>query len=143
MFVFELCGVVSGVTETFSIQKSKKQEQIARRQEEIKKEMDERKKQDEQRRNEKRRSVSRHSHRESQSPPPLLQRSSSPPIPTMRGRGEEADQAGEVGGTRPPSPGVVESLHSLRQNIQRRRESLQYQEEEERLGGEWTGLAEL
>ena len=104
--------------------------------------MDEKKKQEEQRRNEKRRSLSRHSNREEPPPPPPhLQRSSSPPIPTMRGRGEEADQAGEVGGTRPPSPGVVDTLHSLRQNIERRRESLQY--EEERLGGEWSGLAEL
>ena len=133
----------SGVTEIFRIQKRKKQEQIARRQEEIKREMDERKKQDEQRRNEKRRSVSRHSNREEPPvpTPPLLQRSSSPPIPTMRGRGEEADQAGEVGGTRPPSPGVVDTLQSMRQNIERRRESLQY--EEDRLGGEWSGLAEL
>ena len=110
--------------------------------EDIKREMDERKKQEEQRRNEKRRSVSRHSNREEAAPPPpLLQRSSSPPIPTMRGRGEEADQAGEVGGTRPPSPGVVETLQSMRQNMERRRESLQY--EEERLGEEWSGLAEL
>ena len=107
--------------------------------------MDERKKQEEQRKTEKRRSVSRHSYREeppaSAAPAPVLQRSSSPPIPTMRGRGEEAGQAGEVGGTRPASPGVVDSLHSLRQNIERRRESLQY--EEEKLGDTWSGLAEL
>ena len=108
--------------------------------------MDERKKEEEQRRQEKRRSVSRHSPREEAPgppPAPLLARSSSPPIPTMRGRGgeEASDQAGEVGGTRPASPGVASTLASMRQQIERRRQSLQY--EEERLGGEWSGLAEL
>ena len=102
--------------------------------------MDARKKEEELRRNEKRRSVSRHTTRDDPVP---LERSSSPPIPTMRGKAEEADQAGEVGGTRPASPGgdVVDSLASMRQNLERRRQSLQYQED--RLDGEWSGLAEL
>ena len=104
--------------------------------------MDQRKREEELRRSEKRRSVSRHSPREDPPGPPAggAVRSSSPPIPTMRGRSEEVEVAGEVG-TRPASPGVVDSLQSMRENLERRRESLQY--EEDRLGEEWRGLAEL
>ena len=103
--------------------------------------MDQRKREEELRKSEKRRSVSRQTNREDVPPPSEVPvRSSSPPIPTMRGRSEEVEVAEEVG-TRPASPGVAETLHSMRENIERRRESLQY--EEDRLGGEWTGLAEL
>ena len=106
--------------------------------------MDERKREEELRRSDKRRSVSRHSAREDPpaAPPPEVVRGSSPPIPTMRGRGEAEVVAEESGGTgRPVSPGGVDTLQSMRQNLERRRQSLQY--EEEKLGGEWTGLAEL
>ena len=80
----------------------------------------------------------------------LSYRSDSPPIPTMRGQATASQETGgrteaaaavEDTGTRPASPGVVDQLASMRQNLERRRESLQY--EDEKLGAEWNGLAEL
>ena len=53
----------------------------------------------------------------------------------------EASAAAEDSGTRPASPGVVDQLASMRHNLDRRRESLQL--EDEKLGEEWSGLAEL
>ena len=47
----------------------------------------------------------------------------------------------EQSGTRPASPSVVGQLQNLRQNLERRKESLQY--EEDNLGETWQGLAEL
>ena len=71
-------------------------------------------------------------------------RSDSPPIPTMRGQaggqGEGVSRVEDTG-TRPASPGVVGQLQNMRENIDRRRESLQ--QEEEQFGETWNGLAEL
>ena len=129
---------------------------LAERQQKLKEEMDSKKKEEDMRRlAEKRggdrgpsRGPSRQSRggRESAGPAPatpqyygLNYRSDSPPIPTMRG--QEASAAAGDTGTRPPSPGVVDQLASMRHNLDKRRESLQY--EDEKLGAEWNGLAEL
>ena len=128
----------------------------------LKEEMDKKKKEDDMRRLAEKRGPSRQSTsrqrqrsgRESAGPAPatpqyygLNYRSDSPPIPTMRGQGgqeagDRAEAAAEdTGGTRAASPGVVDQLASMRHNLDRRRESLQY--EDEKLGEEWSGLAEL
>ena len=132
---------------------------LAERQMKLKEEMDRKKKEEDMRRlaekrgggerGPSRQSTSRQrqrSGRESAGPVPatpqyygLNYRSDSPPIPTMRG--QEASAAAGDSGTRPPSPGVVDQLASMRHNLDRRRESLQY--EDEKLGEEWNGLAEL
>ena len=61
--------------------------------------------------------------------------------PQETGGRAETSAAAEVTGTRPASPGVVDQLASMRHNLDRRRESLQL--EDEKLGEEWSGLAEL
>ena len=72
-------------------------------------------------------------------------RTDSPPIPTLRGQppppATETETTVEDTGTRPASPGVVDQLQNMRQSLDRRRESLQY--EDEKLGETWNGLAEL
>ena len=72
-------------------------------------------------------------------------RTDSPPIPTLRGQppppATETETRVEDTGTRPASPGVVDQLQNMRQSLDRRRESLQY--EDEKLGETWNGLAEL
>ena len=71
-------------------------------------------------------------------------RTDSPPIPTLRGQPpppSETETRVDETGTRPVSPGVVDQLQNMRQSLERRRESLQY--EDEKLGETWNGLAEL
>ena len=135
---------------------------LAERQQKLKEEMDRKKKEEDMRRLAEKRGPSRQSTsrqrqrsgRDSTGPAPatpqyygLSYRSDSPPIPTMRGQPqetggrEETSAAAEVTGTRPASPGVVDQLASMRHNLDRRRESLQL--EDEKLGEEWSGLAEL
>ena len=133
---------------------------LAERQMKLKEEMDRKKKEEDMRRLAEKRGPSRQSTsrqrqrsgRDSAGPAPatsqyygLNYRTDSPPIPTMRGQEAgaraEASAAAEDSGTRPTSPGVVDQLASMRHNLDRRRESLQY--EDEKLGAEWSGLAEL
>ena len=137
---------------------------LAERQQKLKEERDREKKEEDMRRLAEKRGPSRQSTsrqrqrsgRESTGPAPapatpqyygLSYRSDSPPIPAMRGPPQETggraetSAAAEVTGTRPASPGVVDQLASMRHNLDRRRESLQL--EDEKLGEEWSGLAEL
>merc|ERR1719422_1674152 len=135
--------------------KLKRQEELAKRQVRLQQEMDRKKKEEDLRKQMERRGPSRHSNRghrrdrgqdgdgaQPQQSPNF--RTDSPPIPTLRGQPPpppETETRVDETGTRPASPGVVDQLQNMRQSLERRRESLQY--EDEKLGETWNGLAEL
>jgi len=142
--------------------KLKRQEELAKRQVKLQQEADKKKREEEIKKHAERRGPSRQSARHQSGSNGghdgghqpqyhgLNFRTDSPPIPTLRSQPQEggdkasdnAEAVADTGnGTRPASASVINQLQNLRQNLDRRKESLQY--EEEKLGETWNGLAEL